>query len=110
MQLQIILMLIAITKEMDDSDMELQMIYIQSLAQQMVLCDVIAAMIRISHIERALIPNGTAVSIAATLQHLTSSFSVLRWRGSTLCTMHCRCHLLSEHHKNIPACHMKRST
>jgi hypothetical protein len=58
MQLQIVLMLIAILKEMDDTDMELQILYIQSLAQQMVLCDMIGTMIQIAHIERPLIPAG----------------------------------------------------
>ena len=51
MQLQIVLMLIAILKEMDDTDMELQILYVQSLVQQMVLCDMIGAMIQIAHIE-----------------------------------------------------------
>ena len=38
--------------------MELQILYIQSLAQQMVMCDMIGALIQISHVERALIPAG----------------------------------------------------
>jgi hypothetical protein len=58
MQLQTVLMLTAILKEMDDTNMELQILYIQSLVQQMVMCDMIGALIRISHVERALIPAG----------------------------------------------------
>jgi hypothetical protein len=58
MQRQIALMRIAILKEIDDTNMELQILYIQSLAQQMVMCDMIGALIRILHVERALIPAG----------------------------------------------------
>jgi hypothetical protein len=58
MQIQIIMMLFALLRELDESNTELELLYIQSLATQMIFCDVIAAVIQISHVEHPIIPEG----------------------------------------------------
>ena len=52
------MMLFALLRELDKSDTELELMYIQSLVTQMFFCDVIAAVIRLSHIEHPIIPEG----------------------------------------------------